>query len=86
MKIRRKTELLEAKQLSADNFDEVIEWSGGKVLGPWGISVPTGEDSTGVIIGQWVVKRGEGDFYRISASMFDKLYEICSPTSKGSVQ
>lgn len=80
-KYRKKPIVIEAVQLTKENFKEVCEWIGPDILTDGTseeehyISVFDGENDLSIGLWDYVIKGIEGEFYSCSSSVFDKTYE-----------
>lgn len=82
---RKKQDIVEAVQLSADNVNEVAEWCGGLQVEEVdydegktkhvGINIPTLEGNKRASEGDFVVKGSRGDFYPVVAHVFTNTFD-----------
>jgi len=84
MKYRKKPVVIEAKQLTPENEEEVYNWivhSGGSVLGASGgehvsLTIHTLEGEMKVSKDDYVIKGVEGEFYPCKPNIFEQTYEL----------
>lgn len=77
MKFKKKPVIIEARQITDENINEVREWCGGKknreILN--GFLVPTLEGAHIAKIGDWIIKGIKGEFYPCKPDIFEATYE-----------
>ena len=82
-KFRRRTTVVEARQLTQENVRELIEWAGGKywsrppMRAVMGISFPhpVADGDQIAEFGDWVVQLGDGNFRVWNDDRFQEAYE-----------
>lgn len=78
---RKKPLVIQACQLTLDNFQEVGLWCRGIPRGirlprkEWLLEIYTLEGDMCAAIGDWIIKGVEGEFYTCKASIFETTYE-----------
>jgi hypothetical protein len=80
---RKKPVIIEAQLLTRENFEDVGEWAG--VAECWGLDAPipalhirTLEGTMKALLGDWVIKGVQGEFYPCKPDIFDTTYELVS--------
>jgi len=64
---KKKLEILEAVQFTGDNLQEVKEWAGENILcTEKEIAIPTSAGIIVVDVGDYIIKKSDGTFCRIS--------------------
>ena len=84
-KFRKKPVVIEAVQLTLENYEEIERWSGGKFhaigdasTGVWRPKcgmVNTLEGTMSALFGDWIIKGIKGEFYRCDPVIFAETYE-----------
>jgi hypothetical protein len=78
---RKKPVVIEARQITAENLDEVAEWSGGRALHKGGaydddmLVIETLEGSMWGGVGAWIIRGVKGEFYPCQDDIFAETYE-----------
>ena len=83
---RKKPVVIEARQLTDDNEDELAAWSGGQPAALYDTSgdqpilkarliIPTLEGDHHAIPGDFIIKGVQGEFYPCKPDIFDATYE-----------
>jgi hypothetical protein len=91
MKFRKKPVVIEARQLTLENAEELGAWCGARkcksvlydsYLWAWALSIndrhlriPTLEGDQIASIGDWVIQGVEGEFYPCKPDIFEMTYE-----------
>jgi len=81
MKFRKKPVVIEARQITENNLEEIEAWCGGSIKGdslPRNlrlIVIPTREGGRRALIGDWVIKGVAGEFYPCRPASFADIYE-----------
>lgn len=82
MKYRKKPVVIEAKQLTMKNMDEIMAWCNSTQI--WskppmraitGIIVPTLEGSHEASFGDYIIQGVKGEFYPCKPDIFEMTYE-----------
>lgn len=79
---RKKPVVIEARQLTWENIDEIMAWCGSTehwTREPFravrGIIVPTLEGQHEASFGDWIIKGVKGEFYPCKPDIFQATYE-----------
>jgi hypothetical protein len=75
MKYRKKPVVIEARQLDANNADELAKWSGA-IHGEHGFFIQTLEGVMKANQGDWVIQGIGGEFYPCKPDIFDATYVL----------
>lgn len=86
MKYRKKPVVIEAKQLSEENYTEIKGWINGDDgtgtahpaylgSGPISVCIRTLEGEMRADVGDWIIKGVKGEFYPCKPDIFDATYE-----------
>lgn len=84
-KYRKKPVVIEARQLTFENQDEIKQWCGGHT---WsrppmraitGITIHTLEGDHNAEFGDWIIKGIKGEFYPCKSDIFEVTYEKVKP-------
>ena len=77
---RKKPVVIEARQVTRENFAEVGEWAGVKEC--WGLDAPipalfidTLEGRMRASLGWWIIKGVKDEFYPCAPDIFEATYE-----------
>lgn len=76
----KKSQVVEARRLTADNMCELEVWCGGSIKGTRlpleerVIDIQTLEGERRACIGDWIIQGSEGEFYPCKQSAFEKQY------------
>lgn len=82
MKYRKLPVVIEAKQLTHENFAEVKNWCGGTywsrppMRAITGIEIKTLEGTMQAGYGDYIIRGVNGEFYPCKADIFEKTYEL----------
>jgi len=81
MQFRKKPVVIDALQLTLENFEEVKQWCGGKtwsrppMRAVTGITIPTLEGNMEASFGDWIIQGVKGEFYPCKPDIFEATYE-----------
>jgi hypothetical protein len=81
MKYRKKPIVVEAKQLTPDNLEEIETWCCSPIKGTSlprerrVIDIQTREGEMRASIGDWIIKGINGEFYPCKPDIFEASYE-----------
>lgn len=81
MKYRKKPVVIEAKQLTVFNLEELEQWCGGSIKGlrlpakERVIHIPTLEGEMEAKIGDYIIQGVKGEFYPCKPDIFAATYE-----------
>ncbi len=85
LKYRKKPVIVEAKQLKADNAEDIARWCGGKVVTEYdamdsdiryvGLNIPTLEGVMRASQGDYVIKGVAGEYYPCKPGIFEATYD-----------
>lgn len=86
MKFRKKPIVIEARQLSAEKFDDIANWCGGRrspLTQPGStlpyLVIPTLEGDHVARLGDWIIQGIKGEFYPCKPEIFEASYEAVNP-------
>lgn len=74
MKFRKRPVVIEAKQLTQANAQEIARWCGGFRQAA-GVSIPTLEGTMRADWCDWIIEGVQGEFYPCKPDIFDATYE-----------
>ena len=79
--------VVQARLVGAASIDSIAEWCGGKLFStgdghPAGIEISTLEGKMKALLGDWVIKGTEGEFYPCKDSVFQRKYHEYNETLK----
>ena len=78
---RKKPLVIQACQITLDNLEELELWCGGSIRGiklpreEWELEIHTLEGNISAVVGDWIIKGIEGEFYPCKAGIFETTYE-----------
>lgn len=80
MKFKKKPVIIEAMQLTVNNFNDVLRWCGGvshtpEKLNDVAIDIETLEGVMRAHIGDWIIEGVNGEFYPCKNDVFWQSYE-----------
>lgn len=81
MKYRKKPVVIEARQFTEDEKDRVFGWIGCNRIPSWdddgkpAITIQTLEGDMKAVLGDWIIKGVNGEFYPCKPDIFEKTYE-----------
>lgn len=81
MKFRKKPVVIEARQLTVFNLEELEQWCGGSIKGlrlpakERVIHIQTLEGEMEAKIGDWIIRGVKGEFYPCKPDIFEATYE-----------
>lgn len=91
-KYRKKPVVIEAVQLTPENYAEVKAWCGGTYYSTppmravTGLSIVTLEGTMNALFGDYVIKGVKGEFYPCKADIFEATYELVDEASEALTQ
>lgn len=83
-KYRKKPVVIEAVQWNGENFQQIDEFTGGNKVhrvGSWdksvdnSIVIPTLEGDHRALVGDYIIKGVQGEFYPCKPDIFEQTYE-----------
>jgi hypothetical protein len=80
---RRKPVVLEARQLTPGNMEEIAGWSSSVIIpaDPPVLLIPTLEGPVGAHASDWVVQGVKGEFWPVRRDIFQETYEPAEGTT-----
>lgn len=80
-KYRKKPVVIEAFELTTENFNTVLEWCGGEAFTPdrlkdVAIDIKTLEGVMRANLGDYIIKGVQGEFYPCKPDIFKATYEF----------
>lgn len=78
MKYRKKPVVIEAHQLTKENWCEVAHWAGGTHGTGKGMYIPTLEGDMHAEWGDYIICGVKGEFYPCKPDIFEMTYEPAS--------
>ena len=83
MQAMKKPIAVDVIQYTVDNFNLLREFVGNKTalhrIGDNNLMIETPEGMMKVLVGSWIVRGVEGEFYAVKNSIFEKTYEKIAP-------
>jgi hypothetical protein len=78
MKYRKKPVVIEARQITTNNWEEVTEWCGGSpITGGLGLcTIKTLEGDHIASPNDYIIKGVAGEFYPCKPDIFEQTYEV----------
>lgn len=78
-KYRKKPVVIEARQLVNGKWRKLEKWCSGSItrdgLAFYGIVIKTLEGNMTAVLGDWIIKGVQGEFYPCKSDIFEQTYE-----------